>query len=79
MTGLPEAIKAVFSDDQVDCVAAVSYASSDGFSLEMFSGLFKEISQHYQKPLALWIYSAKQDVVLKWARHFDSIGIPVCT
>ena len=68
-----EVIEIIANDDNVDCVAIVTFAGLGLSPVEVFSQLKKRIS----KPITVWLYSQSLTAIAEATRELDDLGFPV--
>ena len=68
-----QVLDAVVNDDNVDCIAIVTYV---GLGLGA-PKVFTDVREKCSKPMALWTYSQKLEAIPSFARDLDSAGLPV--
>jgi acetyltransferase len=70
-----ELINTVLNDTNVDCAAIALYGGSMtpmAFILEMFDRLMHSVA----KPVAIWIYGTKSNMMAELSHKLESIGLP---
>lgn len=73
-----EALSAVVSDDNVDCVAIGMYVGPLA-PVEYLTDLIDRFMLNVSKPVAFWIYGPKLSIVEEAARQLEARGMPTFT
>jgi len=66
-------LDAAINDDNVDCIAIVTFIGLGMKSLHIFSDILEKTS----KPMALWVYSQQLPVKAEFISDLEKIGFPV--
>ena len=70
-----EVLNAVIEDQNVDCLAIVTYSGLGMGSAHLFTDLLEKT----KKPMALWVYSMKLSAKYEFISNLEKAGFPVYT
>ncbi|MEW6375367.1 MAG: hypothetical protein AB1502_06210 [Thermodesulfobacteriota bacterium] len=72
-----DVLKAVLSDDHIDCLFNVLWAGPVEGLIENYVTFYKELKEVCRKPVATWIYGPRSPMINNLTYHLEDLGFPV--